>query len=70
MPMDEKENNRPFQMTVRRCRRCGGILIGADSVFRGIGKCCERKEREERQQREQAELQISLFGEDHNASQN
>lgn len=67
--MSEKELNQPFQMTVRRCRRCGGILIGAASIRRGIGKCCEQKEREEQIQKEQAELQFSLFEEDRNGNQ-
>lgn len=67
--MNEKERNEPFEMTVRRCRRCGGILIGAASIRRGIGKCCEQKEREEQIQKEQDELQMSLFKGDKYANQ-
>lgn len=61
--MHSKEN-KPFLMTVRRCKRCGGILISEKSIKRGCGPCCERKEREEQREQEQIKMQFSLFGED------
>lgn len=60
--MDSREN-KPFLMTVRRCKRCGGILISEKSIRRGYGPCCEQKEREEHREQEQTGTQFSLFEE-------
>lgn len=48
-------------MTVRRCRRCGGLLTSEKSVSRGIGVSCERKERDEAAEQSMMKNQISLF---------
>jgi hypothetical protein len=65
--MERKKDNPPFKMVVRRCARCGGILISEDSIRKGIGPCCEQRQREEEQAAEWNKDQISLFDEDEGA---
>lgn len=55
------ENNRPFKMTVRRCARCGGILISEKSIQRGFGPCCEQKFQQEQREKAERKDQLSLF---------
>ena len=45
--MDEKKDD-VFYIPVRRCRRCGGILMSAQGLRDGLGCVCKRKERAER----------------------
>lgn len=58
------KKNEPFKMTVRRCARCGGILISERSISRGFGPCCEQKQRQEEQEKAERKDQLSLFDED------
>ena len=62
--MERKKDNPPFKMTVRRCARCGGILISEKSIRRGFGPCCEQLYRQEQQEAERNRDQISLFDEE------
>lgn len=61
--MERKKDNPPFKMTVRRCARCGGILISEYSIRKGIGPCCEQRQRQEQQEAERNKDQLSLFDE-------
>jgi hypothetical protein len=61
--MERKKDNPPFKLTVRRCARCGGILISEKSISRGFGPCCEQKQREEEREQERNRDQLSLFDE-------
>lgn len=51
-----------FLVRARRCRRCGGLLTGAEAVRDGIGHVCKRWEKEEREARQwERENQCSLW---------
>lgn len=55
--------NKPFQMLVRRCKRCGGILTSESSIREGYGHSCKIKEQQERAEQAMQKMQISLFEE-------
>lgn len=56
------ERGEIFTLRVRRCRRCGGILISPKAIEAGYGHVCRQKMLEEEAARRRMERdQISLF---------
>lgn len=56
--MDEDEI---FQISARRCRRCGGLLTSKASIRDGYGHSCKMKIKREELARELAKDQYALF---------
>ena len=50
-----------FQISARRCRRCGGLLTSAESIRDGYGHSCKAKVRREELEKEAAKDQYTLF---------
>lgn len=50
-----------FQISARRCRRCGGLLTSAASIRDGYGHSCKMKARREELEKELAKDQYTLF---------
>lgn len=50
-----------FTIRARRCKRCGGLLTGEQSVKDGYGHTCKLKEKREREEREVPDNQITFF---------
>lgn len=50
-----------FQIYVRRCKRCGGILTSESGIINGYGSCCLKKKEAERRRREAEKDQLSFF---------
>ena len=50
-----------FQISARRCQRCGGLLTSRAGLRDGYGPCCLRKMQEEKARKRAMKNQISLF---------
>lgn len=59
--MGKQPESELFTIPARRCKRCGGLLTGAQAIKDGYGSCCLRKIRQEAQAKEQLKNQCSLF---------
>lgn len=55
-------NDDLFSITVRRCKRCGGILISRQAIEDGYGHVCKMKTLEEKNARQPLDGQMSLLG--------
>ena len=59
--MSKQRESEVFQISARRCKRCGGLLTSAQAIRDGYGSCCLRKMRQEERAKEEAKNQCSLF---------
>lgn len=64
MIVSQKAKDSIFQISARRCKRCGGILTSVQGIRDGYGSCCLKKVQQEARAREQLENQCSLFSEE------
>ena len=61
MIVSQKAKDSIFQISARRCKRCGGILTSVQGIRDGYGSCCLKKVQQEARAKEEAKNQCSLF---------